>query len=142
MKAGRRIARGMALAAALIWCGLGVACLYDENDEDCEPTPLFCDRSRPTEADLTINVGGGPLQGVQVYSGTTYESGRLVWSGSGGGSIRLPLGDYSAIATYVIGNKTIIAVDGDYLDYSETETCSGSCYEEVDGLVDLRLESD
>jgi hypothetical protein len=135
-----RFAHRAILVAGILWAGAMTGCLYDEDEEDCEPTPLFCDRSRPHNADLTILVGGGSLQVVNVYSGTAYESGRLVWSGTSGGSIRLPLGDYSATATYVSGGKTVIAVDGDYLDYSETETCSGSCYEEVDGVVDLRLE--
>ncbi len=118
-------------------------CLLDEEDPpECTPTPSTCKHSRPHEADLTIRVSSPLPEVVSIYAGTSYETGRLVWSGTPKGkqwSERLPLDDYSVTATYKRGSKTIIAVDGDYLDYESEETCDGSCYDEVDGAVNLEL---
>ncbi len=125
---------------ALLFTG----CLDEETSgSECKPEPLFasCARSRPSSAELTIRVGGGGLQQVNVYAGAAYETGRLVWSGTSGGRVRLPFGPYSATARYFVDGKTVIAVDGDDLDYSATEYCEGTCYEELGGEVDLRLEN-
>jgi hypothetical protein len=130
-----RWAARMPLALA---CALAAGCLDEDPEEDCEPMPLFCDRWIPTKADLTILVGGGgALQEIRVYSGTV-ETGTLVWTGTSATTLRLPLGDYSAEATYISGGKTRKAIDGDDLDYSSDEYCEGTCYEEEDGTVDLR----
>jgi hypothetical protein len=136
-----RFTRWASRAPLALACALAAGCLDEDTDEECEPMPFFCDRSRPTEADLTILVGGGgALQEIQVYSGLAVETGTLVWSGTSARTLRLPLGDYSAKATYLSGGKTRIAVDGDNLDYSSDEYCEGTCYDEVDGTVDLRWE--
>lgn len=119
---------------------------FDDSDttqeEECTPAPAGCDHSIPDEADLTIRVSTPLPEVVTIYSGDAYETGTIIWSGSPKGtywSVRLPLGDYSATATYKQGGKTIIAVDGDDLAYESTDTCEGECYDEVDGTVDLEL---
>jgi hypothetical protein len=112
-----------------------------EDEEDCTPTPVLCDRNRPHSADLTIHVSSPLPCQVTVYRGD-YEYGKVVWQGAPQGeswSIRLPLGEYSATATYARGTQTIIAVDGDDLDYESSSTCDANCYEEIDGSVDLEL---
>lgn len=138
---GRRIPGSRAGFAA---CALAVflfgGCLDEEGEDDCETTPLFCERQPPSSATLTIRTGGGAVQSVEVYAGNAYETGRLVWTGVSGTTIRLPLGPYSAKATYLVGNKMVIAVDGDELSYSSTSYCTADCYDEVGGEVDLRLE--
>jgi hypothetical protein len=117
---------------------LAAGCLGEDPD-DCEPMPFFCARSRPTQADLTILVGGGGvLQEIRVYSGPNVENGTLVWTGTSAQTLRLPLGDYSAEAIYISGSIKRVAIDGDDLDYSSDEYCDGTCYEEEDGMVDLR----
>lgn len=128
------------LLFVFVGCMMAAGCLDDDSEEDCTPMPFLCDRSRPTSAELTIKTGGGALQEIRVYSGTAYETGTLVWSGTSARTLRLPLGDYSATATYLVNGKTVVAVDGDYLDYSSDEYCEGTCYDEVGGTVDLRLE--
>jgi hypothetical protein len=131
----RRFSLSLLLFGALL-----TGCLDEDGEEECTPAPLFCNPYRPSQVDLTILTGGGALQEVRIYRGSAYETGILVWSGNHGGSIRVPLGTYSATATYLVGGKTVIAVDGDDLYYSEMETCDGTCYDEVDGEVDLALE--
>ena len=131
--------RRLASLAILCGCVLAAGCL-DDSEEDCTPMPFFCDHSPPSTAELTIQTGGGTLQEIRVYAGPHYEDGTLVWSGTSAQTLRLPLGEYSATATYVDGGKTTVAVDGDELDYTSAEYCEGTCYDEVDGTVDLRLE--
>jgi hypothetical protein len=127
------------LAVALTGFG---GCVEPDEEEECTPVPYHCDRTRPHDADLTIRVSSPLPEVVSIYAGTAYETGRLVWSGAPKGkewSERLPLDDYSVTATYKRGSKTIIAVDGDYLDYESTDTCDGYCYDELDGAVNLEL---
>ena len=132
----------LTLAAALTGFS---GCLDTEDEgqvEECDPAPYDCSHTRPHEADLTIRVSSPLPEVVSIYAGTAYESGRLVWSGVPKGSKwseRLPFGDYSVTATYKRGGKTIIAVDGDDLDYQSEDTCDGYCYEEEDGEVNLEL---
>jgi hypothetical protein len=133
----RRLLASLAIACG---CILAAGCLDEDTEEDCMPMPLFCDRTPPSSASLTILTGGGTLQEIRVYSGTAYETGTLVWSGTSARTLRLPLGDYSATATYLVNGKTVVAVDGDYLDYESSEYCEGTCYDEVGGTVDLTLE--
>jgi len=131
-----------ATRAALVLASVVLAGCLDEDEDayECEPTPLLCTRYAPSSADLTVQVGGGNLQEIKVYRGPSYEDGTLVWSGFSGTTLRLPLGEYSATATYLLDGKTIVAVDGDELGYTSEDYCTGTCYEEDDGMVDLRLE--
>jgi hypothetical protein len=128
---------------AIVMCvTLFAGCLDEEEGEECTPAPWDCELSRPTTATLEIRTGGGAIQAIRVYAGSNIEDGRLVWSGTSGGtrSISLPLGPYAAEAEYLVNGVTYIAVDGDELTYTESETCDGTCYETVDGLVELQLE--
>jgi hypothetical protein len=138
-RTGRGGARG---GLAAIFCLALLAGCLDEDGEECTPAPWDCESSRPTSATLEIRTGGGTLKSIRVYSGSTYEDGTLVWSGTSGGSISLPLGPYSAVAEYEVAGVTVLAVDGDELSYSASETCDGTCYETDDGLVELQLEAD
>jgi hypothetical protein len=113
-----------------------------ESEPECDPAPASCRKVRPSSAAFHIRVSSPLPSTVTVYRGN-FEEGRAVWTGSPSGnsfSVNLPMGTYSATATYARGGKTIIAVDGDYVEYSWDETCDGTCYETVDGWVDLELE--
>jgi hypothetical protein len=115
---------------------------YESTEEECDPAPASCRKYRPTTAPFHIQVSSPLPSTVTIYRGD-FEEGRIVWSGSPSGnsfSVDLPFGTYSATATYARGGKTIIAVDGDYTDYSWDETCDGTCYDTVDGWADLELE--
>lgn len=138
----RPMNRGRPFAALAIACAcvLTTGCLDEDPEEDCTPMPYFCDRTPPSSASLEILTGGGTLQEIRIYSGPAYETGTLVWSGTSARTLRLPLGEYSATATYLENGKTVIAVDGDALGYSSAEYCEGTCYDEAGGTVDLALE--
>jgi hypothetical protein len=115
---------------------------YESPEPECDPAPSSCRKSRPTLAAFHIRVSSPLPSTVTIYRGD-FEDGRMVWSGPPKGTsfpVDLPMGTYSATATYARGDKTVIAVDGDFLDYSWYETCDGTCYETVDGWADLELE--
>ena len=68
----------------------------EEDTEECTPTPYNCKGTRPHDADLTIRVSSPLPEVVSIYAGTSYETGRLVWSGPPKGtqwSERLTLDD-------------------------------------------------
>jgi len=128
-----------------VWLLAGAAC-QDENGKDCVPAPFNCDGGQPTHALLNIHVSASPVPTVSIYSGSAYETGTLVWSGKPAAGVTdfsrlLPLGSYSVTARYTLHGDTVaLAVDGDELGFSEEETCSGTCYSEEDGEVDLSLD--
>lgn len=137
----------LGMAAALNGCMETVELIAALADDDttgteCTPPPASCRKTRPDGARLYIQVSRPLPAVVTVYRGD-FEEGRVEWSGPPSGtsfSIPLPYGDYSATASYARGGKTIVAVDGDDLDYTWTNTCEGACYEAQDGSVDLELE--
>jgi hypothetical protein len=138
----RKALLGVSLLAA--WAGLGGCLETEDPEEDCTPTPFFCERSSSGSADLTIQVSSPLPSQVKVFKGSSFETGTVVWQGAPTGSswsLRLPSGDYSATASYQRGTQTIVAADGAYVGYEAMETCDGTCYDEVDGLVDLELET-
>ena len=116
---------------------------YDPDCDACTPRPRNCPRDIPAEANLILRVSQPLPAEVRVFAGAAHETGRLIWSGvpsSAIWSMRLPLGDYAATALYPQTGDTVLAVDGDYVGYSETSYCEGSCFTEADGEVDLRLK--
>ena len=126
------------IAAALAWGLIGATCA----DEDCDYPPDSCRRTLPPTASLLIKVSEPLPAEVRVYSGSSFETGTLVWSGVPAGTawtLSLPHGkNYSATALYVSGGDSVLAVDGDRLDYSTDDYCGTTCYSLEDGEVDLR----
>lgn len=127
-----------AAVVAVAWVLAGATC-----NEECEDDPPECRSTLPAEANLLVKVSDPPPVEVRVYRGTSFETGTLVWSGPPSGTawtLSLPYNDYSATALYVIGGDSVLAVDGDAIEYDRDTYCGGTCYEIEDGEVDLRLE--
>ncbi len=126
------------IVAAFSWALVGSTCY----EEGCEEAPASCRRTLPPTASLLIKVSEPLPAEVRVYSGKDFEKGTLVWNGVPEGTawtLTLPHGkDYSATALYVSGGDSLLAIDGDRLDYDTDEYCGTICYKIEDGEVDLR----
>ncbi len=118
-----------------------------ENNEDCEPAPLSCDETPPTDGNLFIRVtinGNNTHVPVYLFRGD-FEKNDLVLDTvltTSGMNLTLPIIDqgYSAVAEYIQSDgDTVIAIDGDDLDFDENEYCDKTCYGSASGTIDVRL---
>ena len=124
------------------------ACDFSDNsDEGCEPAPLSCDETPPTDGNLFVQVtinGKNTHVPVYLFRGD-FEHNDLVLDTiltTSGMNLTLPIIDegYSAVAEYIQNDgDTVIAIDGDDLDFDEDEYCDKTCYGSASGRIDVRL---
>ncbi len=120
--------------------------ILSESDDECDTRPSNCLESKPgmgtLEVSCTIN-SKNPSVPIAIYRGD-FEKNDLVLrdtlSGSGK-SYTVPTDQYySVVAEYRRGNgDTVIAIDGDDVDFSRNDYCEGPCYESDPGEIDVRL---
>gem|GEM_PF-3115386 len=124
---------------------------FDDTDDDCEETPLFCDQTQPTKGTLNFNVtidDDNTSVVVDLRSGGDYDTGNtveLITLTTTGGSRYINLGEYSAMVSYTVNynGKTykIEAVDGADLTFNSENYCDGiTCYEEDSETLDLEFD--
>ena len=113
---------------------------------DCEEHPIWkdCERYIPSHGKLRISVtinSSNPSVPVKIYKGD-FELGILVLSEMltvEDAEFTLPIGEYSATATYVSGQNTIMTVDGGEIKAELVEYCDMDCWEVSDANFDLEL---
>jgi len=92
---------------------------------------------------LTINEENESVL-VSIYTGKKEEN-NLFWDEylyEEEYKIMVPVDKYyTATATYTVGDKTVIAIDGDDIQLIEdTESCHPPCYLVKGGVLDVRLK--
>ena len=138
---------GLSFFLFLIFFINGCDFLADNSEEGCDPAPFNCDETQPTEGNLFIQVtinGKNTQVPVYVFRGD-FELNDLVLDtvlSTSGMTLNLPIIDegYSAVAEYVQSDgDTVIAIDGDDIDFDEDEYCDKTCYGSATGRIDVRL---
>jgi len=113
---------------------------------DCEEHPVWkeCERNIPSHGKLyisvTINSSNSSIP-VNIYLGD-FELGILILSDTlfvEDAEFTLPIGEYSATATYVSGQNTIMTVDGGEINAELVEYCEMDCWEVTNANLDLEL---
>ena len=113
---------------------------------DCEEHPIWkdCEQYAPSDGKLRISVtinSSNPRVPVNIYRGD-FELGILVLSETlsvEDVEYTLPIGEYSATATYVSGQNTIMTVDGGEIKAELVEYCNINCWEVSDASLNLEL---
>lgn len=120
-----------------------------DNNTDCEnPDYSNCNGIEPRYGDLniklTINRENTKIP-IIIYTGKI-ENNNIYYidtATSNNYTISVDINHfYSAKATYILGNKTIIAIDGDDVKSKSNTVCDSNCWKVQDGNIDLRLKYD
>lgn len=116
-------------------------------DENCTENDYNdCITTRPdsgyAEVSITHNFQNKNVE-VRLYQGN-FEDGRLVWEKSYSKTNTTELLDvenyYSFTATYVVGEDTIVAVDGGRVKVISYNMCELTCYEARTLNIDLTID--
>ncbi len=126
------------------------SCIDEDDDDDpCEYKPPDCVETPYSEGRLTINVTEKPgvTLTVYIYSGTIdpeYPPAPLttIYISGSSASLTLPLGDYSGTVDYNVKGNLLTAVDGDSIENYSEYYCDGTCYELINGVLDLEIDED
>ena len=116
------------------------------SDEGCEVRPFLhaCEPDRPTLGRLEVSVtvdAEFPRVPISIYR-DDFELGDLVLSDTAAtdeAEYTLPMGEYSATATYISGQDTVVAVDGDEITTALVIYCDGRCWEVYNADLNLEL---
>lgn len=135
--------RYLSIFAILLGLMLGTSGCEDGYADPC----LNCYQEEPTEGILAVHLTyqvGQPGVPVQIYQGVL-EDNDLIHSDTVSTSFMeywVGVGHrYTVTATYTVGERTVIAVDGDKVSvYLDTESCEAPCWRPRDGKVNCGLD--
>ena len=128
------------LSASLLF--LGGSC-----DDECGDIFFDCDceyPDPPSHGFLTLELfwdGATPIP-VEIYEGKDIENGHFLFADTLELAVvdyLMPPGKYAAIARYVSGRDTILAVDGDEIEVNKDGDSCCECYQVKDATLELRL---
>lgn len=115
-----------------------------DTEDDCDYSD--CDTEEPLTAPLqiklTINSENTDVE-IIVYKGNIEDKDTVIVDTVNETSFETELRldeYYSATAKYSVGDKTVIAVDGDIIEKISTDLCDSTCWEVKGGDLDLRLK--